>query len=130
MPVRQGTVSPPQAMTIDILVRAGALARRGNLDEAENLLKTLPESDSRRIEVIDLTAKVYAQQGKIDQAQAMWLQALQRYPSNVHFLSALRLCVYLKKPRFEQFVLRYLWLLITAVFWFLVVMALIIGTIL
>jgi Tfp pilus assembly protein PilF len=115
-------------MVTDILVRAGALARRGDLLEAENLLRTLSDSDSKRIEVIELLARVYVQQGKIDQAQAMWLQALQRYPSNTHFLSALRLCACYKKPRFEQFVSRYLWLLLVVVLWFLIAMAVIVST--
>jgi len=120
--------SSSQTVATDILVRAGLLARRGNLREAENLLSTMSDADSRRIEVLDLVAKVYAQQGKIDQAQAMWLQALQRYPSNTHFLSALRLCASYKQSRFQQFVLRYLWLLLVVVLWFLVAMALILST--
>ena len=129
MPVRQDTLLPPQAMTTDILVRAGALARRGNLVEAENLLKTLPDSDSTRIEVLDLMAKVYAQQGKIDQAQTMWLQALQRYPSDLHFLSALRLCASYKKSTSQQFVLRHLWILLAVILWFIVAMAAVVSTI-
>jgi len=121
-------VSSSQTMVTDMLVRAGSLARRGNLREAENLLSTLSDADSRRIEVLDLLAKVYAQQGKIDQAQAMWLQASQRYPSNTHFLSALRLCASYKQSRFQQFVFRYLWLLLVVVLWFLIAMALILST--
>ena len=121
-------VSSSQTIVTDILVRAGSLARRGNFPEAENLLSTLSDADSRRIEVLDLLAKVYAQQGKIDQAQSMWLQALQRYPSNTHFLSALRLCACYNKSRFEQFVSRYLWLLLIVVLWFLIAMAVILST--
>ena len=121
-------VSSSQTIVIDILVRAALLARRGNLRDAENLLSTVSDADSRRIEVLDLLAKVYAQQGKIDEAQAMWLHALQRYPSNTHFLSALRLCASYKQSRFQQFVLRYLWLLLIVVLWFLIVMALILST--
>jgi len=114
-------------MVTDILIRAGSLARQGNFPEAENLLRTASDADSRRIEVLDLLAKVYAQQGKIDQAQALWLQALQRYPSNTRFLSALRLCASCKQSRFEQFVSRYLWLLLVVVVWFLIAMALILS---
>jgi len=115
-------------MVTDILVRAGTLARRGELVEAESLLETLSDSDRSRIEVIDLLAKVYAQQGKIDQAQTMWLQALERDPSNIHFLSALRICAAHKKSRFDQFVLRYLWVLLVVVLWFLIAMAVIVWT--
>ena len=129
-PTARESISTPQATVTDILIHAGDLARRGDLLQAENLMGTLSETDSSRIEVIDLLAKIYAQQGKIDQAQALWLKALQRDPYNIHFLSALRSCACLKKSRFEQFVLRYLWLLIAVVLWFLIVMAVIVSTIL
>jgi tetratricopeptide (TPR) repeat protein len=127
-PHGQESIPAQQTMVTDILVRAGTLARRGNLLEAENLLRTLSDSDGARVEVVDLLAKVYAQQGKIDQAQAMWLKALQRYPSNTHFLSALRLCAFYRKSRFEQFVSRYLWVLLVVILWFLIAMAVILST--
>lgn len=127
-PTAQESVSASQAMVTDILIHAGALARRGDLLQAEDLLRTLSDSDSSRIEAIDLLAKIYTQQGKIDQAQALWLKALQRDPYNIHFLSALRSCACLKKSRFEQFVLRYLWLLLVVILWFLIAMAVIVST--
>jgi Tfp pilus assembly protein PilF len=129
-PSTQERISNPQALVTDILIRAGDLARRGELLQAEDLLKTLSDSDSSRVEVIDLLARIYAQQGKIDQAQALWLKALQGDPSNTHFLSALKLCACLKKPRFEQFVLRYLWVLLVVILWFLVATAIIVSTVL
>lgn len=124
----QESISTPQAVVTDILIRAAALARRGDLLQAEDLLGTLSDSDSSRLEAIDLLAKVYAQQGNIDQAQALWLRALQRDPSNIRFLSALRSCAYYKRSRLEHFVLRHLWLLIAVVLWFLIAMAAIVGT--
>jgi len=127
-PTARESISTPQATVTDILIHAGALARRGDLLQAEDLLRTLSDSDSSRIEVIDLLAKIYAQQGKIDQAQALWLEALQRDPSNIHFLSALRVCAYYKRSKLEHFVLRYLWLLVAVVLWFLVSMAVIVST--
>jgi len=127
-PHNEEGVPSQEAMVTDILIRAGALARRGSLLQAENLMGTLSNIDSSRIEAIDLLAKVYAQQGKIDQAQALWLKALQRDPSNLHFLSALRSCACLKKSRLEQFVLQHLWLLIAVVLWFLIAMAVIVST--
>jgi len=127
-PAAQESISNQQAIVTDILMHAGALARGGNLLEAENLLRTLSDSDISRIEVIDLLARIYAQQGKIDQAQALWLKALQQDPSNIHFLSALRLCACYKKSGLERFVLRYLWLLIAVVLWLLVSIAIVIST--
>jgi len=129
-PTAQESISNPQALVTDILIHAGALARRGDLLQAEDLLRTLSDRDNSRVEVIDLLAKIYTQQGKIDQAQALWLKALQRDPSNIHFLSALRLCACLKKSRFDQFVLRYLWILLVVVLWFLIGTVVIVSTIL
>jgi len=129
-PTAQESISTPQAMVTDILIHAGALARRGDLLQAEDLLRTLSDTDSSRIEVIDLLAKIYVQQGKIDQAQTLWIKALQRDPSNTHFLSALRLCACLRRSRSEQFVLRYLWVLLVVVLWFLVAAVIILSTVL
>lgn len=127
-PALQEEASEGQAVVTDILNRAGVLARGGNLLQAERLLGTLSATDSSRIEVIGLLAKVYAQQGKSDEAQALWLRALERDPSNTHVLSALTLCAYHKKPRLEQFVRRYMWLLIAIVLWFLLAMAAMVST--
>ncbi len=127
-PAVQEEASEGQAVVTDILNRAGLLARDGNLLQAERLLGTLSATDSSRIEVIGLLAKVYAQQGKTDEAQALWLKALERDPSNIQVLSALTLCAYHKKPRLEQFVRRYMWLLIAVVLWFLLAMAAMVST--
>ena len=129
-PTAQESVSNSQPLVTDILFHAGDLARRGDLLQAEDLLKTLSDRDGSRIEVLDLLAKIYAQQGKIDQAQTLWIKALQRDPSNTHFLSALRLCACLRKSRSEQFVLRYLWVLLVVVLWFLVAAVIILSTVL
>jgi len=123
----QDSASSSQQMVRDILKRAALLARKGNHVEAENLLEPLCNNDNLRIEAIDLLAKVYAQQGKTDQAQALWLKALQRDPSNIYFLSALRMCAYYKKSRFEHFILQHLWLLVSIVLWYIVAMILIIS---
>ena len=87
----------------------------------------MSDGDNARIEVIDLLAKVYAQQGKIDQAQTLWLKALQQDPHNIHFLSALRMCAFHKRPKVERFVLQYSWLLLTIVLWYIITVAIIIG---
>ena len=119
--------SIPEPTVTNILTRAASLARKGDLLQAESLLVTLSDEDQVRPEAIDLLAKVYAQQGKIDQAQALWLKALQSDPSNIHLLSALRMCAYYTKSRSEHFILQHLWLLISIVLWFIVSMILIIS---
>lgn len=120
-------ISIPEPTVTNILTRAASLARKGDLLQAESLLVTLSDDDKVRPEAIDLLAKVYAQQGKIDQAQALWLKALQSDPSNIHLLSALRMCAYYTKSRSEHFILQHLWLLISIVLWFIVSMILIIS---
>ena len=91
-----------QLLEAIIFARATLLARKGNLAQAEAMLIPLTNKSDSRIEVLDLLGKVYAQQGEIEQAQATWLKALQREPSNLHFLGALRLCAYHKNSRFKR----------------------------
>lgn len=122
----QDSSSFSQQMVLDILKRAALLARKGNYVEAENLLKPLCNSDNLRIEIIDLLAKIYAQQGKIEQAQDLWLKALDRNPSNLHILAALRMCAYYKRPVLEHFILQYSWLLISSILWFIISMIVIV----
>lgn len=117
----------PQLKVSTILEGAALLARKGDLSRAAYLLAPLSDDANSRIETLDLLAKIYAQQGKIAQAQALWLKALQREPSNLHFLAALRLCAYYGKPRFQQFSLLHLWLLISVVLWFIVAMIVVVG---
>ena len=75
-----------------LLARAALLSREGKLQEAELIVLPLANKANSRIDALDLLAKVYAQQGKIEEAQTLWLRALQREPSNKHFLRALLCC--------------------------------------
>ena len=92
-----------QLMESIMLARAMLLARKGKLEQAEALLVSLVNKADCRMHALDLLAKVYAQQQKIKQAQATWLKALEREPSNLHFLSALQLCAYYQNSRFWRF---------------------------
>lgn len=116
-----------QQMVLDKLKNAALLARKGNHVEAENLLEPLCNSANLGIELIDLLAKIYAQQGKIEQAQVLWLKALERDPYNLHILAALRMCAYYRRPTSEHFMLKYSWLLIANVLWFIINMIFIVG---
>ena len=71
------------------LAWAAALARKGKMIQAENLLLPIVNKRQSGTNVMDLLAKVYAQQKKFEQAQALWLKALQLEPNNIHFLRAL-----------------------------------------
>jgi predicted Zn-dependent protease len=80
-----------------ILARAAALARKGELKTAETLLMPLASNPEATTNILDLLAKVYAQQWKIAEAQSLWLRALNIEPSNKHFLRALIRCADLIK---------------------------------
>lgn len=71
---------------------AAFLARKGELKQAEALLLPLANEPEAQIDTLDLLAKVYAQQGKMEEARALWLRALQKEPSSAHFLRALLNC--------------------------------------
>jgi predicted Zn-dependent protease len=75
-----------------ILARAADLARKGELQQAELLLQPLVNKPEAPTSTLDLLAKIYGQQRKMKEAQAMWLRALNMEPSNRHFLRALLRC--------------------------------------
>ncbi len=81
-----------QLSEVTAVIRATLLAREGDLAGAGALLLPLLNTPNIRTDVLDLTAKVFAQQGKMEQAQAMWGQALQHEPNNPHFQRAYQLC--------------------------------------
>ena len=114
--------SSQQNTMLDAINRASTFARNGNLEQATQLLEPLYKNNNAPKEVIDLLAKVYAQQGKIEQAQALWLKILELDPSDLHVLSALKLCAYYQKPKYEHFLFRYSWLLILILLWFIVIL--------
>jgi Flp pilus assembly protein TadD len=100
----QNDLPESQLLEAIILARATFLARKGELAKAEELLIPLTNKSDSRIEALDLLGKIYAQRGEIEQAQTVWLQALQREPSNLHFLGALQMCARCGNSRFNRFV--------------------------
>ena len=75
-----------------ILVQAALLARMGKFKQSESLLLPLANKPKPSTTALDLLAKICAQQGKYVEAQGLWMHALQREPSNTHFLLALIRC--------------------------------------
>ena len=83
----------PRLVESIILARSALLARQGELKQAEVLLLPLAEKSKPRVATLDLLAKIYVQQGNIQEARELWLQVIQKEPSNKHTLRALlRLC--------------------------------------
>ena len=85
----QGLSSPSESV---VLAWAAILARQGRHAEAETILIPLADQPAASPDTLDLLAKVYVQQRKVRQAQALWLRALQFDPSDKHFLRALLRC--------------------------------------
>ena len=84
----------PQSQLLEsvTVALAAILARKGELKQAEALLLPLANEPKSQIDTLDLLAKAYAQQGKMEEARVLWLRALQKEPSNTHFLRALLKC--------------------------------------
>jgi len=79
------------------LSRAALLARRGRLARAEALLLPLAADPQAPAAALDLLARVYAQQGRLEQAQAMWVRAVEKAPADPRYRAALDLCARLKQ---------------------------------
>jgi tetratricopeptide (TPR) repeat protein len=79
------------------------------------------------MEVLDLMARIYAQQGKYQEAQKIWLLLIENDPSNLHFISALKMCAIQQKPKYLIFMQQYSWLLILVLFWFIIVLSILIS---
>lgn len=85
------------------LALAASFARKGELRQAEGLLVPFMDDPEAPLDYLDLLAKVYSQQGRIEDAQSLWLRALQREPSNTHFIAALHTCAEVQKLRSARF---------------------------
>jgi tetratricopeptide (TPR) repeat protein len=90
--IKQISESLNQLVDSVMLDRVAILARRGDLKQAEEILTPIAEDADAPTYVLDLLAKIYAQQRKIKEAQNLWLRALNIEPSNRHFLRALLRC--------------------------------------
>lgn len=76
-----------------------SLARKGELSQAASLLAPLVNDSEASLDSLDLLAKIYAQQGRTVEAQSLWLRAVQKDPSNLHFIEALRTCADVQRLR-------------------------------
>jgi len=79
-----------------VLARARALARHGRYAEAAGLLDQLLEEEPARegspsaATLLDLRARIHAQQGQLNQADAYWVQAQQLAPGNAEYAAGRR----------------------------------------
>lgn len=73
----------------ELLLQAARLARRGRYDAAVAMLGPLPADSPLRPSILDLKAKILAQQGRYFEAEACWREALTLAPGNQAFQQAL-----------------------------------------
>jgi Uma2 family endonuclease len=81
-PPVEDMISRPLRELLDQLIfaQAAELAARGDYTEAERLLKEEISAARRRPDVLDLLARIAAQQGKYSQAVDLWRQAARLAP--------------------------------------------------
>jgi flagellar motor protein MotB len=72
-----------------LLSRAASLARRGEYAAAESLLGQLPGSGNENPRVLDLLARIQAQQGCFSEAEALWRRALEVEAGNGSYRAGL-----------------------------------------
>lgn len=77
-----------EAIAID---QASYIAREGHLETAEELISPFI-SKASDIRAIDLLAKIYAQQGRTEEAKKLWEHAMQIDPTNKDFIKAIERC--------------------------------------
>jgi Flp pilus assembly protein TadD len=72
------------------LHRAAELARSGRFQEAETALSEITPPDEQRPAVLDLLARIRAQQGRLREAEALWTRANALQPENEAYRAALQ----------------------------------------
>jgi nucleoid-associated protein YgaU len=82
-----------------VLDQATELARDGRLAEAEELVRPIADGPSASASVLDLLARICAQQGKIDEAALIWQRLLRESPSHPGALQGLRSCDAVRRGR-------------------------------
>lgn len=86
----QEAPSSVQALVSQIaLAQATELARAGKYVKAERLLNEMAQDATISSNALDLLARIRAQQGRFKEAETLWMQVLQREPSNRQAQAAL-----------------------------------------
>lgn len=73
-------------------------ARKGHFQEAEMLLASLPVDGSLGAATLDLKARVYAQQGRLVEAQLCWMEAVRQSPGNEVYRRSLHYVTHALRP--------------------------------
>ena len=96
---RGSTSSRP---TIDDVRRAlnvaARAARGGHFQEAEVVLSSLPVDGPLGSATLDLKARLFAQQGRLVEAQLCWMEAVRQSPGNEVYRRSLRYVTHALRP--------------------------------
>ncbi len=85
-----GKNSDGESLAVQLtLAMAARLGRSGSHQQAEQMLATLPEAQQTSPAVLDLRARLRAQQGDLLDAAMLWRSALQQDPGNGAYRAAL-----------------------------------------
>jgi len=88
------------------LAQAADLARRGHYAQAAGLLSEMAGRQPTPVAALDLLARIRAQEGRLDEARALWAQALEVEPGNAPAQAALRRIAALEGRRLRPGFLR------------------------
>jgi len=82
-----------------LISRAALLARSGRLNQAMELISPMVYGKCMNRGAVELLAKIYAQQGRVDDAIRLWKNALEIDPGNPDYSRAIKRCLHFKKSK-------------------------------
>jgi len=88
-----------QALETLMMAQAAEWARQGNLNHVEAFLRPLAQQPEASPYILDLLAKVLAQQGRFKEAKELWQRASIIQPDNENFLRAITRCEHFQSAR-------------------------------
>jgi type VI secretion system protein ImpK len=109
-PVRSAPITEGStALVTLILSEVAAVARTGQLSEAESILNRLSGEEQTAPPAAHLLARIRAQQGRLAEAKTLWAQLSTTDPNNKTYRSALkRIAILQRRPRWVTSLLSFL----------------------
>lgn len=113
---------------LEVLVgsQAAEWAKQGQWQHAEAFLRPLAQQPEASPLVLDLLAKVLAQQGRLDEAKALWHRASAMQPDNDAFRRAIARCEQFKRFR-TRLSIRWVTLVAIIGVWFMLTIGLVLN---
>lgn len=113
---------------LEVLVgsQAAEWARQGQWQHAEAFLRPLAQQPEASSFILDLFAKVLAQQGRLDEAKALWHRASATQPDNEAFRRAIARCEQFKSS-WMRLSIRQITLVVIIGVWFMLTIGLVLS---